>query len=89
MIPIGSQVRARVFPSEQFTNWLPKDAVLSLGMDKVVFLRTNGGFKTHRVVTGLSFKDQVQIVSGLNESDSVAANGQFLVDGEGFTKIKK
>ena len=88
MMPIGSQVRARIFTSEQLISWLPKDAVLSLGLDKVVFLKTNGGFKAHRVETGFSSNDQVQIVSGLNEKDSVAANGQYLADSEGFIRIK-
>jgi membrane fusion protein, copper/silver efflux system len=86
---IGSQVRARIFTAKVLTSWLPKDAVLFLGVDKVVFLKTSGGFLAHKVVTGLIYKDQIQIVSGLNETDSVAANGQFLADSESFIKIKK
>jgi Cu(I)/Ag(I) efflux system membrane fusion protein len=89
MIPIGSQVRARIFTEKEITTWLPKDAVLSLGIDKVVFLKTSGGFQAHKVETGLSYKDQIQIISGLNETDSVAANGQFLADSESFIRIKK
>jgi membrane fusion protein, copper/silver efflux system len=89
MIPIGSQVRAMITTGKVLTGWLPKDAVLSLGRDKIVFLRTSGGFQAHKVVTGLSYQDQIQIVSGLNQSDSVAANGQYLADSESFIKIKK
>jgi membrane fusion protein, copper/silver efflux system len=89
MIPIGSQVRARIFTGEEISTWLPKDAVVSLGMNKVVFLKTLGGFQAHKVETGIRFKDQIQIISGLNEADSVAANGQFLADSESFIKIKK
>jgi Cu(I)/Ag(I) efflux system membrane fusion protein len=89
MMAIGSQVRARIFTAKKLANWLPKDAVLSLGLDKVVFLKTSGGFQAHSVVTGLSYKDQIQIISGLNETDSVAANGQYLADSESFIKIKK
>lgn len=89
IVPIGSQVRARIFPEKKITNWLPKDAVISLGIDKVVFLKTTGGFQTHKVETGLIYEDQIQILSGLNESDSVAANGQFLADSESFIRIKK
>jgi membrane fusion protein, copper/silver efflux system len=89
MLPVGSQVRAQIYTGKELTNWLPKDAVLSLGMDKVVFLRTAGGFQAHKVVTGPGCGDQVQIVSGLNETDSVAANGQFLADSESFIKEKK
>jgi membrane fusion protein, copper/silver efflux system len=89
MIPIGSQVRARINTEKELTNWLPKDAVLSLGKDQIVFLRTNGGFQAHKIETGLRYKDQIQIISGLNETDSVAANGQYLADSESFIKVKQ
>ena len=63
--------------------------MLSLGIDKVVFLKTPGGFQVHKVETGISYQDLIQIVSGLNETDSVAANGQYLADSESLIKIKK
>jgi len=89
MIPIGAQVRARIFTGNGLTNWLPKDAVLSLGINKVVFLKTAGGFQAHKIETGLSYKNQIQIISGLKETDSVAANGQYLTDSESFIKVKQ
>jgi len=89
IVPIGSQVHAQIFTGKELTSWLPNDAVLSLGMDKVVFLKSNGGFQAHKVITGLSEKGQVQIVSGLKETDSVAANAQYLADSESFIKIKQ
>ena len=89
MIPIGTQVHAWISTTAEWSNWLPKDAVLSLGVDKVVFLKTNGGFQAHKVETGLSYGDQIQIVSGLNKTDSVAADGQYLADSESFIRVKK
>jgi Cu(I)/Ag(I) efflux system membrane fusion protein len=89
MIPIGAQVRALIFTGKEISAWLPKDAVLSLGMDKIVFLKTSGGFQAHRIVTGIVYKDQIQIISGLSGTDSVAANGQFLADSESFIKVKQ
>jgi Cu(I)/Ag(I) efflux system membrane fusion protein len=89
MMPVGSQIRARIFTGNKISTWLPKDAVLFLGMDKVVFLKTNGGFHAHKVVTGQVDKDQIQIISGLKQTDSVAANGQYLADSESFIKIKQ
>jgi len=88
-IPIGSQVRATIFTDSKEADWLPEDAVLSLGIDKVVFVKSPGGFRAHKVETGLAYKKQVQIVSGLNATDSVAANAQFLTDSESFIKINK
>ena len=89
MIPIGSQVRAQIITDREAADWLPKDAVLSLGRDQIVFLKTNGGFQAHKVETGLRYKDRIQIISGLTETDSVAANGQYLADSESFIKVKK
>ncbi|HWI89955.1 MAG TPA: efflux RND transporter periplasmic adaptor subunit [Flavisolibacter sp.] len=88
-IPVGSQVKATVFVNSTNANWLPKDAVLSLGIDKVVFIKQSGGFKAHKVETGLANNDVIQIVSGLNSIDSVAMNAQFLTDSESFIKVNK
>jgi len=88
-IPIGSQVRATVFVAAKEANWIPKDAVLSLGVDKIVFKKIDGGFQAHKVETGLAYKNQIQIVSGLNQTDSVATNAQFLTDSESFIKVNK
>ena len=88
-IPIGSQVRAIIFSHPKVADWLAKDAVLSLGIDKIVFVKTEGGFKAHKIETGLTYKNQVQIFSGLTATDSVAANAQYLTDSESFIKINK
>ncbi len=85
-LPIGSQVRATVFSGVHKGWWLPKEAVLSLGLDKVVFLKTEKGFRVHKIETVHVHKKLVQVKSGLNEKDSVAANAQYLVDSESFVK---
>jgi Cu(I)/Ag(I) efflux system membrane fusion protein len=85
-IPVGSQVKATIFSNNKEANWLPKDAVLSLGIDKVVFIKQSGGFKAHKIETGLTYQNLVQVLSGLNAVDSVAANAQFLTDSESFIK---
>jgi Cu(I)/Ag(I) efflux system membrane fusion protein len=87
-IPVGSQVKATIFSSPKEADWLPKDAVLSLGMDKVVFVKIDGGFKVHKVETGLGYENKIQILSGLATTDSVATNAQFLTDSESFIKVK-
>jgi len=88
MIPVGSQVKATVTGNSKQANWLPTDAVLSLGMDKIVFQKVNGGFKAHKINTGMNYKDQIQVLGGITEKDSVAANAQYLMDSESFIKIK-
>ena len=88
-IPIGSQVRATIFGNSQEATWLPTQAVLSLGLDKVVFIKHDIGFKAHKVKIGTSYKNMIQIVEGLSAQDSVVANAQFLMDSESFIKVKE
>jgi Cu(I)/Ag(I) efflux system membrane fusion protein len=85
-LPIGSQVKASIFSGIHTGLWLPKEAVLSLGMDKVVFLKTDEGFKVHKIETGHVHKKLLQVSGGLSEKDSVASNAQYLVDSESFVK---
>ena len=88
-IPIGSQVRATVFGNARDAYWLPKEAVLSLGIDKIVFQKVAGGFKAHKVTTGILHQNHIQVTGGLSVTDSVAANAQYLMDSESFIKIKE
>jgi Cu(I)/Ag(I) efflux system membrane fusion protein len=88
-IPIGSQVKATIFGNTKEAYWLPKEAVLSLGREKAVFEKTEGGFKAVKVTTGIVYKKYIQIADGLKKTDSVAANAEFLMDSESFIKVKK
>ena len=85
-IPMGSQVSATIFAGNRSANWLPEEAVLSMGLDKVVFVRTGESFKARKIATGISNKHLIQVLSGLDKTEAVAANAQFLVDSESFIK---
>lgn len=85
-IPIGSQVTAQITGSARHGNWLPREAVVSLGLDNVVFVKSEGGFRAQKVVTGVTQERQVQVLSGLDAKDEVAVNAQYLVDSESFIK---
>ena len=87
MLPVGSQVKASVTLNTKLNNWLPKESVLSLGLNKIVFLKKGNIFQAQVVATGVSTDDLVEIVNGLNPLDSVAVNAQFLTDSEGFIKV--
>ena len=88
-LPIGSRVTANIFATSVKASWLRKEAVLSLGRDKIVFLKEPGGFRAHKVITGMELNSAVQVISGLSANDSVASNAHFLVDNEAFIKISK
>jgi Cu(I)/Ag(I) efflux system membrane fusion protein len=87
-LPIGSQVRATIFGGATYGKWLPADAVLSLGLERIAFVKTSDGFRAQRIETGMESNDRIQVKSGLNETDSVAVNAQYLMDSESFIKVK-
>jgi Cu(I)/Ag(I) efflux system membrane fusion protein len=62
---------------------VPRSAVLQTGERSIVFHRmSNGQLHPMEVVTGLSDRDQIQILSGLREGTVVAASATFLIDAE-------
>ncbi len=85
-LPIGSRVTANIFAKPKAAWWLPKEAILSLGREKVVFKKEETGFRAIKITTGIEVNRQVQILSGLQKQDSVAVNAQYLVDNEAFIK---
>lgn len=84
MLTIGSQVTANIFTGNERGLWLPQSAVLTLGMNNVAFVKSDGGFMAHKITTGIRTGNKVQILSGLNTADTVAANAQYLIDSESF-----
>jgi Cu(I)/Ag(I) efflux system membrane fusion protein len=87
MLPVGSHVTANILAHNEGGLWIPKAAVLSLGMSEVVFMKDNGGFAAHSVKTGIQVNNEVQIVSGVGPQDTLAADAQYLVDSESFVKM--
>jgi Cu(I)/Ag(I) efflux system membrane fusion protein len=88
-IPIGSQVQATILTEAPAAYWLPSTAVVTLGINNVVFRKEGEGFRAHKVTTGTKLNDKIQIVSGLSATDSVAVNGQFLIGSESFIKVSQ
>jgi len=88
MLPIGSPVKASIRATTGPGAWLPREAVLSLGLHQVVLKKENGLFLVSAVQTGITTNNLIQITGGLSSQDSVAANAQFLMDSESFIKVK-
>jgi|SRR5690242_16527816 len=85
-LTLGSQVTAKIYTNGKKGLWLPQSAVLTLGMNKVVLLKSDGGFIAHKIAAGMRTDDKVEVLSGLNATDSVATNAQYLMDSESFIK---
>jgi membrane fusion protein, copper/silver efflux system len=85
---IGQLVKASIDIKTSETLWLPKQAVLDLGLDRIVFVKDKGSFKPKNVVTGFRTDGWIEIKQGLLSADEVAENAQYLVDSESFIKSK-
>lgn len=62
---------------------IPEEALIRTAkQNRVVLALGNGKFKSIAVETGRFFADEVEIVSGLEEGESVVSSAQFLLDSE-------
>jgi Cu(I)/Ag(I) efflux system membrane fusion protein len=86
---IGHLVKAVIESSAVEALWVPKEAVLHLGVDDVVFVKEKNVFRPKEVVTGIRTEKHIEIKQGLSSSDEIASNGQYLVDSESFIKTNK
>lgn len=64
--------------------WVPREAVVDLGLDKVVFVQEGSTFRARKVTTGIVHHEWVAIRKGLATTEAIAAQAQYLVDSEGF-----
>jgi membrane fusion protein, copper/silver efflux system len=85
-VTVGQLVDATIQTTAGESLWIPKDALLDLGLDQIVFVKERGSFKARKVESGLRSNDWIQITKGLASSDEFAAQGQYLVDSENFIK---
>lgn len=88
-LPIGSQVKATIMAKPQRSNWVASTSVLNMGLEKVVLKKYQNGLVPVKVNTGIKYNNLIEITEGLNPTDSIATNAQFLMDSESFIKIKK
>lgn len=85
---IGHLVKAIIESDPVEALWVPKQAVLHLGVNNIVFIKAKNVFNPKKVVTGARTEDHIEIIHGLSSSDEIASNSQYLVDSESFIKTK-
>lgn len=62
---------------------VPSDAVVDTGERKIVFVAHGGGhFEPRALKLGMALDGAYQVLEGLREGESIAAEGQFLLDSE-------
>ena len=85
---IGQLVTAQFFIPSKNTLWIPVSARLDLGMKEIVFTKRRGVFHPKEIITSQQSDDWIEVISGLEASDSLAYNAQFMIDSESFIKVK-
>ncbi|MBL0745251.1 efflux RND transporter periplasmic adaptor subunit [Chryseolinea lacunae] len=83
---IGHLVRAAIQLNAVASLWVPRDAVMDMGRERLVFVKAHGLFKPKTVTTGVHAKGWIEIKEGLATADEIAANAHYLVDSESFVK---
>ncbi|RIJ34330.1 efflux RND transporter periplasmic adaptor subunit [Pontibacter oryzae] len=84
---VGQLVSAKATYATKPTLWVPREAVLDLGTKAVAFKKVNGSFKPVAVTTNQVIGNQIQVISGLTQTDTISGNAQFMVDSESFVKV--
>ena len=85
-LAVGQLVTASIHPKTVESLWVPKQSILDLGLDHIVFIKEDASFKPKKISAGLRFDNWVEITGGLSASDEIAINAQFMVDSESFIK---
>lgn len=87
-LPIGLRLQGRVETNSVKGIWIPKQSMVSIGNKKIVFLKTENGYKVAAIKTGIESNDFVQIIDGISVQDTIAENGNYLIDSESFIKTE-
>jgi Cu(I)/Ag(I) efflux system membrane fusion protein len=69
-------------PTGATTLLVPSEAIISTGRRTAVVKARNGGFDVVDVEVGAESEGKTEILSGLEEGDSIVLSGQFLIDSE-------
>jgi Cu(I)/Ag(I) efflux system membrane fusion protein len=86
--PIGLRLQGVVKTNPVQGIWIQKQAMVSIGNKKIVFIKMGNGFKASAIQTGIEMGDYVQVVSGISAQDSIGQNGNYLIDSESFIKTE-
>ncbi|KDB09643.1 efflux transporter, RND family, MFP subunit [Burkholderia sp. lig30] len=84
----GMLMRVRIGGQKAVSRLLvPSEAVIATGKRSVVIVKNSDGrLQPASVTTGNDVSNETEILSGLNEGDTVVASGQFLIDSEASLK---
>lgn len=85
---IGELVKVRFSIPTTNALWIPVSSRLDLGTKEIVFTKRRGIFRPKEVITSRQSGEWIEVKSGLEVSDSLAYNAQFMIDSESFIKVR-
>jgi Cu(I)/Ag(I) efflux system membrane fusion protein len=86
--PIGLRLQGVVETNPIQGIWVHRQALVSIGSKKVVFLKKENGFKAKEIKTGIELNDFIQVLEGLDVNEAIAENAHYLMDSESFIKTE-
>ena len=86
--PIGLRLQGIIETNPIKGIWLRKQALVSIGTKKIVFIKKENGFKTAIIKAGIEINDFVQVIEGVSSRDTLARNAQYLIDSGSFIKTE-
>ncbi|MEO6524343.1 MAG: HlyD family efflux transporter periplasmic adaptor subunit [Mucilaginibacter sp.] len=87
-LKVNSLVKAEIQTGQTKGLWIPRSALVDLGLTQIVWLKKGAAYQAHQVSTGTINGTQIQIIKGLAVTDSLASNAQYLTDSESFIKTQ-
>lgn len=86
-LKMGLLLKAKIVTDTIEGLWIPKTAMLDLGQNKIVWLKTDKAFRAKKIKVGIKLKNWIQVIDGINKEDEIAFDAQYLMDSESFIKI--
>lgn len=87
-LPIGLRLQGVVKTKQTKRIWLEKEALVTIGNKRIVFLKVKDGFKAKEIKTGMEINNFVQIIEGIAVEDTIAKKAHYLIDSESFIKTE-
>lgn len=86
-LKIGTLIRGYISikNSRDKNLWIPTASIIQLGKGySAVFIKKQLGYEAHKIQTGKQAFEWIEVLSGLNVTDSIAPVASYLVDSEAF-----
>jgi Cu(I)/Ag(I) efflux system membrane fusion protein len=87
---IGTLLLGNIIIDKDKSGWfVPLSAVNIVGTRSIVWVRDENHFDVFHattIVTGNQIGNYIQVISGINDADKIAANAAYMVDSDSFTQ---